>query len=136
MECDLLDFLSQQKYVGISQALPKKIVNAMFNPLMDKVKALKTAVTQVPDQVSKMGTEINKAATSIMRVSNSSYYIVIMFIFRTILASKDLKLTSKELQLLWIWREMMRVFHFGLCYCLLTNCSRLTLGINGSEAGL
>ncbi|CAD5221698.1 unnamed protein product [Bursaphelenchus xylophilus] len=64
---DLLDFLNQKKYIGISQKFSKKIALAMVTPIIDKVKAIKTVVTNVPDHVTKMGNEINKAASNIMK---------------------------------------------------------------------
>lgn len=47
----------------------------MFNPIVSGVKAFGTAVTAVPDQVydgvTKVGSEINKAASSVLNVSRS-----------------------------------------------------------------
>ncbi|CAD5210940.1 unnamed protein product [Bursaphelenchus okinawaensis] len=71
---DLLDFLNQKTYMGMSPKLPKKIVTAMVTPIMDKVRAIKTVVTNVPDQMSKMGNEINRAASSIMRSNSNVRY--------------------------------------------------------------
>lgn len=48
----------------------------MFNPIVSGVKAFGTAVTAVPDQVyggvTKVGSEINKAASSVLLVSCQS----------------------------------------------------------------
>lgn len=63
-------FLSQQKYIGVSEPLPKKIASAVFDPIFTGVKAVGSAAIQMPDQVFKMGLEINKAAVNVIRVGS------------------------------------------------------------------
>ncbi|KAE9555497.1 hypothetical protein FO519_001265 [Halicephalobus sp. NKZ332] len=72
LEADIFDFLSQKKYTGNQNGFPKKLMNAMFDPIMSGVKTFGTAVTQVPSStfVTKVGSELNRAA-SVLRSSRS-----------------------------------------------------------------
>ncbi|KAH7731743.1 PXA domain-containing protein [Aphelenchoides avenae] len=76
LEAEILNFLSQKRYTGSQPGLSKKVVSAMFNPIVSGVKAFGTAVTAVPDQVydgvTKVGSEINKAASSVLNPSSSA----------------------------------------------------------------
>uniref|UniRef100_A0AC34Q640 Sorting nexin 13 n=1 Tax=Panagrolaimus sp. JU765 TaxID=591449 RepID=A0AC34Q640_9BILA len=65
LEADIINFLSQKKYTGSQNGISKKFMNAMFDPIVNGVKAFGTAVTQVPDSgfVSKVGNELNRAAS-------------------------------------------------------------------------
>ena len=69
LEADIFDFLSQKKYTGNQNGFPKKLMNAMFDPIVSGVKTFGTAVTQVPNStfVTKVGSELNRAA-SVLRV--------------------------------------------------------------------
>ena len=68
LEADIYDFLRQKKYTGNVRGFSRKMIDAMFDPILTGVKAFGTAVTQVPESgfVNKVSNEINRA----LRVSN------------------------------------------------------------------
>lgn len=70
LEQCIYNFLSQKDYVGEREALSKKVVNAMFDPIRSGVRAFGNVVTSVPDSVyggvSRVGDGINKAAKQII----------------------------------------------------------------------
>ncbi|KAI6188060.1 PXA domain-containing protein [Aphelenchoides besseyi] len=64
LEDEVLNFLSQQNYLGATAALPRKIVSAVFDPIRQGVKAIGSAVTQMPDQFNKAASNVIRSATS------------------------------------------------------------------------
>uniref|UniRef100_A0A7E4WC25 Sorting nexin-13 n=1 Tax=Panagrellus redivivus TaxID=6233 RepID=A0A7E4WC25_PANRE len=72
LEADVHDFLSQKKYTGGNRGFPRKVMNAMFDPILSSVKAFGTAVTQVPESnfVTKVSSELNRAA-NVLRSTRS-----------------------------------------------------------------
>ncbi|KAI6177213.1 PXA domain-containing protein [Aphelenchoides bicaudatus] len=97
---ELVDaFLSQQKYIGISEPLPKKIASAVFDPIFTGVKAVGTAAIQMPDQMFKMGLEINKAAVNVIRTATNTKPPALDFRRVAVSASLDLESDDASLPL-------------------------------------
>uniref|UniRef100_A0A0N5AAU0 Sorting nexin-13 n=1 Tax=Syphacia muris TaxID=451379 RepID=A0A0N5AAU0_9BILA len=75
LENIIFNFLSQKDYVGEREALPKKIVSAVFDPIRSGMRAFGNAVNAVPDSVyfgvSKMGDGLNKAAKQMIGSSQN-----------------------------------------------------------------
>lgn len=78
IEAEIFNFLSQKHYGkdvnNVEAKITKKVVSAMFDPILSGVRAFGTAVTAVPDQVfdgiGKVSSELNKAATQVLNVCN------------------------------------------------------------------
>uniref|UniRef100_A0AC35GKM0 Sorting nexin-13 n=1 Tax=Panagrolaimus sp. PS1159 TaxID=55785 RepID=A0AC35GKM0_9BILA len=72
LESDIYSFLSQKKYTGNVHGFSRKMMTAMFDPILTGVKAFGTAVTQVPESgfVNKVSNELNRAA-SVLRSNRS-----------------------------------------------------------------
>lgn len=73
LEAELFNFLTQESYKGsVSNNISKKVVSAMFTPIMSGMRAFGSAVTAMPDQVfdgiGKVGSELNRAANQVLKV--------------------------------------------------------------------
>lgn len=99
LEEEITGFLNQQKYIGISDPLSKKIANAVFDPIFTGVKAFGNAAIQMPDQMFKMGLEINKAAFNVIRTATSTKPPALDYRRVAVSASLDLEVDDASLPL-------------------------------------
>uniref|UniRef100_A0A914C035 Sorting nexin-13 n=1 Tax=Acrobeloides nanus TaxID=290746 RepID=A0A914C035_9BILA len=71
LESEIYDFLSQKKYTGAQEGFHRKVMSAMFDPVVSGVKAFGSAVAAVPDSVYDGVTKVGSAASNVLRTSSS-----------------------------------------------------------------
>ena len=68
LEVEIFEFLSQKKYTGVHEGFHKKVMSAMFDPVVSGVKAFGSAVAAVPDSVYDGVSKVGNAASQVLRV--------------------------------------------------------------------